>query len=148
MYLIQPQWVWIFWFITIFFLLMHSNKWIKSRGKTIINWIIIKISKLDQIKQFFCGLTHYYAVQCTRYLKFICLHFAVGYPTSNAIFSSIQKWNGLVLVFKWKLRTWGIQKCPYISLYQLLNLSYKPLNIIGPFYLIAAVDAKMQLNKS
>ena len=94
---------------------------------------------MDQIKQFFCGLTHYYAVQCTRYLKFICLHFAVGYPTSNAIFSSILRWNGLVLVFKWKLRTWGIQKCPYMSQYKLPNLSYKPPNIIGPFYLIAAV---------
>mgnify|MGYP003330539671 CR=1 FL=1 len=94
---------------------------------------------MDQIKQFFCGLTHYYAVQCTRYLKFICLHFAVGYPTSNAIFSSILRWNVLVLVFKWKLRTWGIQKCPYMSLCKLPNLSYKPPNIIGPFYLIAAV---------
>ena len=100
---------------------------------------------MDQIKQFLCGLTQYYAVHCTSYLKFICLHFAEGYPTSNTIFSVISRWNGLVLVFKWKLRSWGIQKYCYMSQYQLPNLSYKPLNIIGRIYLIAAVDIKYPL---
>ena len=91
------------------------------------------------MKQLFCGLTQLYAVQCKGYLQFICLHFAIGYPTLNAIFSAICRWNGLVLVFKWKLRTWGIQKCPYMSQYQLPNQTYKPLNVIGRIYLIAAV---------
>ena len=118
---------------------MHSNKKINKK------WKFHKVSKLDQVKQFLCGLTQYYAVQFTRYLKFICHHFSVGYPTSSPIFSAISRWNGLVLVFKWKLRTWGIQKCPYMSQYQLPNQTYKPLNVIGRIYLIAAVDSKVSL---
>ena len=52
-------------------------------------WNFQKNLKLDQVKQFFCGIGQYYAVQCEMYPKFICLPFAVGYPTSNAIFSAI-----------------------------------------------------------
>ena len=34
-------------------------------------------------------------------------------------------------------------KWPYMSQYKLPNLSYKPPNVIGPFYLIAAVENKV-----
>ena len=49
------------------FLIKGFDKQIKSSGKTIINGICIKFQ--NWIKQFFCGLAPYYAVQCTRYLR-------------------------------------------------------------------------------
>ena len=62
------------------------------------------------------------------------LIFMLGLLSSNSIFSVIHAQNPELLGLKWKLRTWGFQKCPNMSQQLLPNWSYKPLNVNGRFF--------------